>query len=308
MHERNTLRDWADIKLFLAVHDCGSLVAASEALSLTQPTVGRRLSAMEERLGTPLFVRAGRRMQLTEAGAGILEGARRMERELLAIERSLDVHSTALCGEVTISATEGTGTDWLSPVLFDFHQQYPDIVIKMHIDGRPVDLLHREADLALRLGRPTQPALIARHLANLGFGLYASPEYLRRAGTPESIDELREHDMVGLDMRNRQMSIAKAFPEAEQLQGNYVYLSNSPTAQLAAVETGFGIGVVSHRWASMRTGLVRVLPDYTAAKMELWLVSHEELRYSARIRAVSDFIAERFEADRNLFEFGTRSG
>ena len=213
MYTKNTPRDWADIKLFLAIHDCGSLVAASEALGLTQPTVGRRLAAMEERLGTPLFVRAGRRMQLTEAGAGILEGARRMEREMLAIERSLDVHSTALCGEVTISATEGTGTDWLSPVLLDFHRQYPDIVIKMHIDGRPVDLLHREADLALRLGRPTQPALIARHLANLGFGLYASPEYLRRAGTPESVGELGAHDMVGLDMRNRQMSIARAFPE-----------------------------------------------------------------------------------------------
>lgn len=308
MHDGNTPRDWADIKLFLAVHDCGSLVAASEALGLTQPTVGRRLSAMEERLGTPLFARAGRRMQLTEAGAGILEGARRMEREMLAIERSLEVHSTALCGEVTISATEGTGTEWLTPVLFDFHRQYPEIVIKVHIDGRAVDLLHREADLALRLGRPSQPALIARHLTNLGFGLYASPEYLARAGTPESIEALSEHAMVGLDMRNRQLMISKAFPADEQLAGNYVYLSNSPAAQLAAVEAGFGIGVLSHRWATLQGGLVRVVPDYTAAVMELWLVSHEELRYSARIRAVSDFIAQRFEADRHLFEFGSQSG
>ena len=304
MHDRNTLRDWADMRLFLAVLDHGSLVGASEALGLTQPTIGRRLAAMEERFGTPLFVRAGRRMQLTDAGAGILESARRMEREMLAIELSLEAHSTDLCGEVSISATEGTGTEWLTPVLHDFHQLYPQIVIKVQIESRAVDLLHREADLALRLGRPTQPSLIARHLVDVGFGLYASPRYLEQRGTPATLEELRDHDMVGLYLTQGRLVLERAFPTEERLPGNYVYLSNSPTAQLAAVAAGFGIGVISRRWASMRGGLVPVIPDYTAARLELWLVSHEELRYSARIRAVSDFIAERLEADRSLFELG----
>ena len=304
MYVKNTLRDWADIRLFLAVLDHGSLVGASEALELTQPTVGRRLSAMEERFGTPLLVRAGRRMQLTDAGAGILDSARRMEREMLAIELSLEAHSSALVGEVCISATEGTGTEWLTPVLHDFHQLYPQIIIKVQIESRAVDLLHREADLALRLGRPTQPSLIARHLVDIGFGLYASPEYLAKRGTPTTIEELSDHDMVGLDVMHSRITVEKAFPTDERLPGNYVYLTNSPTAQLAAVEAGFGIGVMSRRWVSMRGGLTSLLPDYTAAKVELWLVSHEELRYSARIRAVSDFIAERLEADRSLFEAG----
>ena len=304
MHEKNILRDWADIRLFLAVLDHGSLVAASEALGLTQPTVGRRLTAMEERLGIPMFVRAGRRMQLTDAGAGILESARRMEREMLAIERSLDVHSTELCGEVTISATEGTGTEWLTPVLHDFHQEYPDIVIRVQIDSRAVDLLHREADLALRLGRPTQPSLIGRHLLDVAFGLYAAQQYLEHRGEPQSIQELGDHDIVGLELRQGRVAMTKAFPTAERLPGNYVYFTNSPAAQLAAVEAGFGIGVLSHRWASMRDTLVPVMPDYPQARLELWLVSHEELRYSARIRAVSDYIAKRFEEDRGLFETG----
>ena len=304
MHDKDVLRDWADIRLFLAVRDQGSLVGASEVLGLTQPTVGRRLAAMEERFGTPLFVRSGRRMQLTDAGAGILESARRMQREMLAIERSLEVHSKALCGEVTISATEGTGTEWLTPVLYDFRQQYPEIVLKVQVDNRPVDLLHREADIALRLGRPTQPALIARHLLNVGFGLYASPAYLERAGVPDTLQALHEHDMVGLDPLHRPIAIDKTFTSEGQIEGNYVYLSNSPAAQLAAVEAGFGIGVLSHRWVSMRGGLIRLFPDFNAAELELWLVSHEELRYSARIRAVSDFIAERFQADRALFERG----
>jgi DNA-binding transcriptional LysR family regulator len=291
------------MRLFLAIHDQGSLVAAAEVLGLTQPTVGRRLAAMEERFGTPLFVRSGRRMQLTDAGAGILESARRMEREMLAIGRSLEIHSTELCGEVTISATEGTGTDWLAPVLFDFHQQYPEILVKVQVENRAVDLLHREADIALRMGRPSQPALIARHLTTVGFGLYASPGYVERAGVPETIEALREHNLVALDSLQGKGPLAG--PEG-LLEGNYVYFSNSLAAVMSAIEAGFGIGGLSHRWVAMRGKLVRVLPDYTANEMELWLVTHEELRYSARIRAVSDFISERVLADRALFEHGHR--
>ena len=193
MHGKDPLRDWADIRLFLAILDRGSLVAAAEHLELTQPTVGRRLTAMEERFGTPLFVRAGRRMQLTDAGAAILDSARRMEREMLAIARSLEVQSTALCGEVTISATEGTGTEWLTPVLLDFHRQYPEILLNVQIESRAVDLIRREADIALRLGQPTQPDLIARRLVTVGFGLYASEGYLRRAAPLNSLEDLQAH-------------------------------------------------------------------------------------------------------------------
>ena len=296
------MRDWADMCLFLAVHDQGSLVAASEVLGLTQPTVGRRLAAMEERFGTPLFVRAGRRMQLTDAGAGILENVRRMESEMLAVGRSLESQSTALRGEVTISATEGTGTEWLAPVLFDFQQLYPDILVKVQIENRAVDLLHREADIALRLGRPSEPSLIARRMTTVGFGLYASAAYIERAGHPATLGDLVDHQMVGLDSLNG----TGPFANAERLPGNYVYLSNSPAAQMAAVQAGFGIGELSHRWVGMRGGLTRVLPDYTAREIDLWLVSHEELRYSARIRALSDFIADRLVADRAQFESGTR--
>ena len=167
MHGYDPLRDWADIRLFLAIFDRGSLVGAAEHLGLTQPTVGRRLSAMENRYGTPLFARAGRRMQLTDAGKAILDSARRMELEMFAIERNLEAQSTALRGEVTISATEGTGTEWLTPVLLDFHREYPEIVLNVQIDSRAVDLLHREADIALRLGQPAQAQLIARKLVTV---------------------------------------------------------------------------------------------------------------------------------------------
>lgn len=308
MHGNDPLRDWADIRLFLAILDKGSLVAAAEHLNLTQPTVGRRLTAMEQRFGTPLFVRAGRRMQLTDAGAAILDSARGMEREMLAIERSLEVQSTSLCGEVTISATEGTGTEWLTPVLLDFHALYPDIVLKVQIESRAVDLIRREADIALRLGQPSQPDLIARRLLTVGFGLYASEAYLSRTAPVNALEDLSTHQMVGLQVPGATLSSSLFLPASEQtLPGKLVYLTNSPAAQLSAVQEGFGVGILSHRWASIAGGLTRVLPDYSAMTIDLWLVTHEELRHSARIRAAFDFIAERALADAELFERGTAS-
>lgn len=304
MHDSNVMRDWADIRLFLAILDEGSLMAAAVVLGLTQPTVGRRLAALEQRFDTPLFVRTGRRMQLTDAGEGILESARRMEQEMLAIERSIEGQSRGLCGDVTISAIEGTGTDWLPPVLHAFHQQYPDIVLKVQIANRAVDLVHREADIALRLGRPAQGDLIARRLCAVGFGYYASPSYLEKHGAPNSEEELLQHEHVGIAPAGTRINADGVFPESAKQEGRYVYLTNSPAAQLGAVRAGFGIGLLSHRMATMNNELERVLPGVTPHSIDLWLVSHEELRHSARIRAVSDFIAERLEQDASIFEHG----
>lgn len=304
MDKHDPLRDWADIRLFLAIVDGGSLVAAAEQLDLTQPTVGRRLAAMEARFDTPLFVRSGRRMQLTDAGAGILDSARRIEREMLAIGRTIQVQSSALCGEVTVSATEGTGTEWLTPVLLHFRIRYPEIVVKVQIENRAVDIVHREADIALRLGEPTQPDLIARRLVKVGFGLYASDAYLRGAPPLEALEDLEAHQLVGLDATGVGFNYGHTFPVQHALPGTYAYLSNSPAAQMAAVRAGFGVGVLSHRWAALSGDLTRLLPDYNAAEIDLWLVTHEELRHSARIRAIYDYIAERMLADASLFQYG----
>jgi DNA-binding transcriptional LysR family regulator len=306
MHGNDPLRDWADIRLFLAILDQGSLIGAAEYLGLTQPTVGRRLAAMETRFGTPMFVRAGRRMQLTDAGKAILDSARRMEIEMLAIERNLEAQSTALCGEVTISATEGTGTEWLTPVLRDFHREYPEIMLNVQIESRAVDLIHREADIALRLSQPVQPELIARRLVTVGFGLYASRAYLDSAPPVRALEDLSAHQRVGLRTPGNREQLFESLPSIPPLLGTYSYVSNSPTAQIVAVQAGFGIGILSHRWAAMAGKLIRVLPDYNAAAIDLWLVTHEELRHSARIRTTYDYIAERARADADLFERGAR--
>ena len=190
-------------------------------------------------------------------------------------------------------------------MLIDFHREYPDILVKVQIENRAVDLVHREADIALRLGEPSQPDLIARRLLSVGFGLYASKKYLDNAPPVSSEADLPRHKMVALDTAlARGVNFEMTFGNQNLPEGDYTYLTNSPAAQLSAVQAGFGIGAISHRWAMMSGELQRVLPDYTAAELDLWLVTHEELRHSARMRVIFDFIAERVLADKVLFETG----
>ena len=172
------------------------------------------------------------------------------------------------------------------------------------IENRKVDLIHREADIALRLGRPDQPDLIARRLVTVGFGLYATQDYLKGAGPVSTKASLADHQIVVLETPGNRVKSTGFFTGMQKVSGHSVYSTNSPAAQLSAVQAGFGIGVISHRWAALGPALTRVLPEFTPLEVELWLVSHEELRHSARIRALSDFIAERVISHEALFAKG----
>ncbi|MEM9302996.1 MAG: LysR family transcriptional regulator [Pseudomonadota bacterium] len=298
------------MRIFLAVVDGGNLGVAAERLGLSQPTVGRRLSALEERFGTSLFARAGRKMIPTDAGNAILESARVMQREMDSIQRTIAGASRGLAGEVTISATEGTGSEWLIPVLEPLRSSYPDITIRLQIDIRAVDLVAREADIALRLGEPTQLELISRKLATIGFGLYAARSYCERAGRPEKLPDLANHDWVRgkFTARAGNNDRLSVFLADEGLPHRIAVTTNSPSAQIAAVDRGLGIGILSHRWAASFPNLVPLIPEFDAMTIDLWLVTHEDLRHSARIRAVADHIVAAAEADRELFALGRAAG
>ena len=296
--------DWADMRIFLAVLDKGNLGAAAEALNLSQPTVGRRLSALEGRLGSSLFARTGRRMVPTDVARSIEDAARRMAHEMHAIERTVTGAAEGLNGLVTISASEGTGSEWLIPKLAEFREIYPDILIRLVIESRTADLVGREADIALRLGRPTQLDLIIRHLATLGFGFYASPEYLQQRPPIKSIADLVGVDWVVTQFENQLQPFLQEFFDEHIGEAKIVLMTTSLTAQVKAVKSGLGVGMLSHRWATMTGGVERVLPDLEKGDLELWLVSHEDLRHSARIRAVADFIAEAAQRDAELFRHG----
>ncbi|MEN7342679.1 MAG: LysR family transcriptional regulator [Pseudomonadota bacterium] len=301
MHNKDEPRDWGDMRLFLAIVDHGSLVAAAEHLDLTQPTLGRRLTALQKRLGVKLFLRDGRRMALTDSGRAILDSARRMQREMHAIQRAVDVSSTGLTGTVTISATEGIGTEWLAPALVEFNEQYPDIHLNLLIESRAVDLVQREADIALRLNEPKQPDLIAKRLTGMAFTLYASHRYLDRHPPINSEEDLSGHTFVSLAWPGHASGVMIGQPHPLDTQVRIALSSNSPTAQVSAVRAGFGIGALSCRWAAMYDDLIPVIPGHVFAKTDLWLVTHEELRHSARIRAVFDYLSERVQQSRAQF-------
>lgn len=304
MNDSDELRDWADMRLFLALVDHGTLVAAAEHLGLSQPTLGRRLTALQKRVGATLFTRDGRRLALTDAGHAIVENARRMQSEMHAIGRALEVQSSGLSGTVTISATEGTGTEWLAPELRDFSAQYPDITLKLLIEARAVDLVRREADIALRIGEPTQPDLIARRLVSIGFGWYASADWAAEHGPVRSEADLETVDFVGFSLEGKPPGILPIVQLPLDAAARFTVTTNSLAAQVSAVRAGYGVGAISHRWAAMHPELVNLMPGHSVGSTDLWIVTHEELRHSARIRAVFDYLTEHVRAAASTFETG----
>ena len=288
--------DWTSLRDFLTVAETGSLSRAARRLGLSQPTLTRRMAALEERFRTELFRRTARGVELTEAGESLLEPARLMEQEANAAEIAVSGRDSALAGTVRVTATEGLGIHWLTPELAAFQAGHPAIEIDVLIQNQTVNLLRREADIALRLGRPRQSDLVGRKLAVLAFGLYAAKDYLDLRGRPARQVELAGHRAVLFDEARADRGYA---PWLEPLLagGSVAYRTNSLQAQMAAMCAGYGVGAAARFVAERHAGLERVLPELETT-LDVWLVTHAGLRRSARIRAVYDFLAERLTAAR----------
>lgn len=283
--------DWTSLRDFLAVAEAGSLSAAAKGLRVSQPTVSRRIAALEGDLDARLFNRTARGLELTEAGEKILSHARRMNQEAQAVARAATGIDSGLEGTVRFSMTEGIGVEWLTGELAEFRRAYPGIRIEVLIDNAAANLLRREADIAVRLFRPEQANLIARKVGLHAIGLFAAKDYLAKRGTPARIEDLAAHDFIGFDEAYLQMSqarwLAKHVP-ADRV----IYSSNSLLGQLAATRAGLGIGAHSCLIGNRDASLSRVLPEIEAARQEVWLVTHSDLRRSARIRAAFDYFVD----------------
>lgn len=297
--------EWTWLRDFLSVAEAGSLSGAARTLGVSQPTLTRRMAALEERLRTELFRRTPRGLELTEAGEAILGPARQMQQEAQALELAVSGHDTDLSGGISVTATEGLGIYWLTPVLAEFQAEHPAIEIEVRIDNQAVNLLRREADIALRIGRPRQADLTARKVGELAFGLFASVDYLERFGRPAGEEDMRHHRGVAFDesMRHRGPG---GMLERQLTATTVVYRANSTQAQLAAIRAGYGIGGAALFVARGHPEIERVRPDFEAA-LEMWLVTHAGLRRSARIRAAFDFLAERLTAAREELGAGARA-
>jgi DNA-binding transcriptional LysR family regulator len=288
--------DWRALQDVVTVAEMGSLSAAARRLNVSQPTVGRRIELLEEQLGALLFNRTARGLVLTRLGESILSHAKQMEEGALAIERIATGANQELQGNVRISLIEDLGINWLPQKLSEFHVEFPQLAIEVNIDNRNVNLLRREADIAVRLARPEQADLICRKAGMLHFGLYTSHSYLDEHGIPEKRADLKEHFHVGFDeAMARGPNIKKL--EALFNQEHIRHRSNSLMEMMEATRAGLGCAALCCFIADTHPDLQRVLINEIDYAREIWLVTHAEINSSARIRALFDYLGKALEED-----------
>lgn len=297
---------WSDYHLALTVYEAGSHAAAARALGLSQPTVSRRMRALEAALGGSLFERRGEHLIPTALGRTVVDHARRMQDEAAAISRAARSGHERVEGAVRVAASDGVGADWLPRALAPLLKAHPDLSVELKIGMETANLAGGEADIALRWGQPgPQHSLIARRAAEVGSGMYAAQSYLEAAGTPRTIEDLADHTAVGWSLPI--MFEWPRNPVGDELRPKREVVTLAyPSAHLAAIEAGLGLGVTSHRLARSSPTLVRVLPEIEVM-LDLWLVAHGGARRSRAQSAVLDHLAACLNQDRNYFRTGAPS-
>ncbi|MDJ0951584.1 MAG: LysR family transcriptional regulator [Alphaproteobacteria bacterium] len=285
--------DWNRARAFLATAEEGSLSAAARALGQTQPTLSRQVAALEEDLGVTLFERVGRSLALTQSGLELLDHFRAMGDAASRISLAASGQSQAIEGQVRITATNITATYHLPAVLKQLREIAPGIEIDVIASNEVRDLTRREADIAIRHGRPEQPDLIAKLVRETSAHLYASTEYLDKHGRPETPSDLSSADFIGVEDPARLLPVLNGLG-LSLTRDNFKLTSSSGTVLMALVEEGLGIGLFVKEWAELVPGLEPVLPELEPIPVPVWLVTHRELHTSRRIRLVFDLLADAF--------------
>ncbi|HSH43959.1 MAG TPA: LysR family transcriptional regulator [Arenicellales bacterium] len=285
---------WDHYRSFLAVVREGSLSGAARRLGLTQPTVGRHVDALERSLDAALFVRHRAGLSPTEQALDLVAHAEAMESAAAALVRQASGEAEEPQGTVRITASEIVGCEVLPGVLARFRADYPGIELELMTSDRVSNLLTREADIAVRMTRPEQGALVAKRIGVVPIGLFAHRHYVRRHGIPRSVAELRQHSGIGFDQDARAYAALRAHG-IELDRSLFDFRTDSNPAQLAALRAGMGIGGVQKAIAARDPDLVPVLPDEFGFSLEMWLAMHEDLRSVRRVRLLFEFLAQALE-------------
>ncbi len=277
---------WDFYRTFLAVLQQGSLSAAARDLGLTQPTIGRHIDALEAAVGAELFTRSQQGLLPTDTALVLKPYAETLASTTAALLRAASGSRDKVTGTVRISASEVIGTEVLPSILAELQARYPELIIELSASDAVEDLLQREADIAVRMVKPAQEALLSRHIGIIPLGFFAHRKYLERYGTPESIDDLQRHKLIGFDRQTAYIRMMrKRYPIFDGI--TLAFRSDHTIAQHNALRAGLGISFLHIPLARRDPDLVRLLPEIELP-LDTWVVMHENLKTSPRCRVTFD--------------------
>ncbi|MGE8145849.1 LysR family transcriptional regulator [Pseudomonas frederiksbergensis] len=285
--------NWDDARVFLAVCRESTLRGAARVLGVDQATVGRRVTALEKSLSATLFLRTSEGYALTAVGEAALQAVEKMEVSALELQRQIQGLDDRLTGTVRVSTTDSLAIDFLIPAIARLHAKHPDVQVQLDASTQMISLAKREADIAVRNARPDNPDLIARRIARWPVGLFASQGYVDAHGAPEPGSAFEGHDLVVYQpylAGNKEMTLV-----SEPLtRGRIVSSLGSGLLVRRSIAAGIGVGEIPV-YMGERDGLVRLWPERTRpVPYDVWLVTHADLRHTARVRVVIDEIVAGF--------------
>jgi DNA-binding transcriptional LysR family regulator len=293
--------DWNDLRSFLAIARHGSLQGAARTLGVNHSTVFRRLNALEARLGVRLFDRRARGYAPTAAGEHMLASAERVEDEILGLERRLLGGDVRLAGTLRVTTTDTLVHGLLGPHLRTFQAAYPAIELELITGNAFFDLSKREADVALRPSRHPGDAMVGRKLGEIAVAIYGARDYLATRGRPPSMSALDGHALITGDASLGHLPATRWLAERTP-SGATVLRCNSWLSQLAAARAGLGLAALPCFLADPAPELSRILPPEPALAGELWLLTHPDLRRTARVRAFMETLARGLRRERARLE------
>ncbi|WP_035015051.1 LysR family transcriptional regulator [Catenovulum agarivorans] len=286
--------DWNHIRSFLATAEEGSLSAAAHVLGLTQPTLSRQIQALESGLKVKLFERVGQRLVLTASGVELLQHARAMGDQAFNLSLAATGQSQQLEGTVTLSVSELTATHVLPKILAKIRTAEPGIHIEVVVTNESSDLKKREADIAIRSFCPKQPDLIVKKLTEEVIWLYGTADYLQQFARFDKLAQLTDIQIIGFDSSTTVIDILNAQGWSLSAK-NFALVSSFQPLQLELCKQGLGLMFMPEDIAQRETELVKAFADMgPIMTLDVWLVCHQELRTSLRVRRVFDLIAQMY--------------
>jgi DNA-binding transcriptional LysR family regulator len=281
--------DWNDLRYLLAIAREGSTLSAAKALGVSQPTVQRRLAALEERIDRKLVEHHPTGYRLTELGKTLLPHALDVERSVEAFQRQLVSAGEDLTGTLRVTCPEGVASRLLAPVIEAFRDKYPGLRVDLIMTDRRLDLAKGEAEVALRIHEPGDDQLIARRIANSPWAVFASRSYIKRHGRPQRWEDLDRHAIIEFAGELADNHAARWLRSVAP-KATIAIRGNSMLGVLAAVKSGAGLAPLPMLLGGSEDGLEPVLEAIPEIDTKLYLVIHPDLKRTPRVRAFCDFV------------------